>query len=98
MEIVQSDLQEAKELAQSRLEEVEQLYSQLTEARKQIDKLEQQQIPESAVKESAAYKSVLSQFSIATLEGSQLRSFLEEAKGLLGTARQQHFTQLEEIR
>lgn len=100
METVQGDLQEAKELAQSRLEEVEKLSLQVSELRKQVDrlKLEQQQVPEATVKESAAYKSLQGQFSIAALEAAQFRAYLEEAKALLVSARQQHFSQLEEIR
>lgn len=97
---MQGELQEAKDLAQSRLEEMEKLSSQVVELRKQIDsmKLEQQQVPEAAVKESSVYKALQAQFSVAALEASQLRGFLEEAKALLGSARQQHFSQLEEIR
>ena len=100
METVQGELQEARELAQSRLEEVEKLSAQVVELRKQVDQLkqEQQQVSESVVKESAVYKALQTQLSIAALEGSQLRGHLEEAKTLLVSARQQHFTQLEEIR
>ncbi len=100
MEAVQSDLLEAKELAQSRLEEIETLSSQLVEAKKQLDTLQcqQQQLPESAVKEGATYKNLQSQFSIAAMEGAQLRGCLEEAKSLLMSARQLHFSQLEDIR
>lgn len=89
-----------KELAQFRLEEIEKLSLQLADVRKQLDtvKFDQQQLAESAVKESAVYKNLQSQFSVAVLEGSQLRGYLEEAKALLLSARQQHFSQLEEIR
>ena len=91
---------EAREVANHREEEMAQLSAQLAEARKEADRLkvEQQQIPESVVKDSAVYKSLHSQFSIAALETAQFRSCLDEAKALLQSARQQHFSQLEEIR
>ena len=100
MEAVQGDLQEAKALAQSRLEDIEKLSSQVADLKKQGDKLkfEQQQVPEAVIKESAVYKTLQGQFSVAALEASSLRGYLEEAKGLLVSARQQHFSQLEEIR
>lgn len=100
MDSLQDELQGLRELAASREEEISRLSAQLTGARKEVDrvKLDQLQIAESAVKDSAPYKSLHSQFSIAALEGSQLRACLEEAKALLVSARQQHFTQLEEIR
>ena len=100
METLQGHLQDAKEVAASRQEEITRLSSQLLEAKKEIDRLkfEQQNIAESAIKESAPYKVLQSQFSIAALEAAQLRACLAEAKGLLTSARQQYFSQLEEIR
>lgn len=70
------------------------------DAKKQLDKVQCQQQPlaESAVKESAVYKTLQSQFTIAAVEGTQLRACLEETKSLLASARQLHFSQLEEIR
>lgn len=99
-ESVQGELQEAKDLNQSRLEEIQKLSTQLAEAKKEMDalKISQQPLPEALVKESAPYKSLQAQFSIAALEASQMRSCLDEAKALLVQARQQHFSQLEEIR
>lgn len=87
-------------MAQSRLEEIERLSSQLVDTRKELDKekCQQQQLPEATVKESVVYKNLQSQFSIAVMEGVQLRSCLEEAKSLLASARQLHFSQFEEIR
>ena len=97
---MQGDLLESKELAQSRLEEIEKLSSQVTELKKLYDqlKLEQQQVSEAVVKESAVYKVLQGQFSVAALEAAQLRGHLDDAKAVLVSARQQHFTQLEEVR
>lgn len=100
METLQDELLEAKDIANHREEKISCLSAQLAEARKEVDRLkvEQQQIPESTVKDSAVYKSLLSQFSIASLEAAQLRTCLDEAKSLLLSAKQQHFSQLEDIR
>lgn len=100
METLQGKLQEVKEVANSREEGMTHLSSQLAEARKEVDRLKvaQQQVPELAIKDSATYRGLHSQFSIAALEAAQLRTCLDEAKTLLVSARQQHFSQLEEIR
>lgn len=97
---MQGELQEARELSQSRLEELEKLSLQVVEQKKQVDqlKLEHQKVPEGVVKESAVYRTLQCQFSVAALEASLLRGLLDEAKALLVSARQQHFSQLDEIR
>lgn len=100
METLRDKLQEVTEVAHSREEGITHLSAQLAAARKEVDKLkvEQQQVPELVIKDSAMYKGLHSQFSIAALEAAQLRTCLDEAKTLLVSARQQHFSQLEEIR
>lgn len=100
VEGLQAQLTEARELGQSRLEEAQKLSTQLAEMKKEVDglQLSQRALPESVVKDSATYKALQAQFTIAMQEGVQLRGLLEEAKGLLMAARQQHFAQLEEIR
>ena len=100
MDGLQAQLAEAKEVAQARLEEVELLSTQLAQLKMELDSLHlaQHSLPEAMVKDSATYKTLQTQFTIAAQESSQLCAFLEEAKALLMSARQQHFTQLEEIR
>ena len=87
-------------MARSRQEELQKLSTGLAEAKKEVDgyRITQQALPEAMVKESAFYKSLQCQFTMAMQDGGQLRVVLEEARTLLMAARQQHFTQLEEIR
>ena len=68
--------------------------------KKELDnnKISQQALSEGVVKESAPYRTLQCQYTMLVQEAGQLRVGLEEAKNILVAARQQHFTQLEEIR
>ena len=56
------------------------------------------QVPETSIRNSPAYKTIQSQYSVLMMEHQQLRACYEEAKKLLNTAKTQHVMQLEEIR
>ena len=64
---LRNDAQEAQALAESRLTEVGELSRQLQEAKKalEIAQLERSNIPEAAVKETSAYKTLQLQYSVA---------------------------------
>ena len=100
MEQLSSDLADSQALAESRLTEINQMSSEIQELKKQLAQLElsKKKLPDSAVADSALYKTLQMQFSIAVQEAGQFKACLEEAKQLLATAKQQHLLQLEEIR
>ena len=100
MEQLQGELVECQALAESRLKEIKDLSLEIQELKKQITQLQidQKKLPDTAIVDSAPYKTLQTQFSIAVQEGGQLRACLDEARQLLATAKQQHLLQLEEIR
>ncbi len=89
-----------RELAKSRLEEIQRLSGDLSEARKEMDnyKVMQLSLPEGVVKETAVYRTLQCQYTMLIQEAGQLRAGLEESRNILLAARQHHFSQLEEIR
>ena len=100
MEQLQGELAESQTLADSRLKEIKELSLEIQELKKTVTQLEldQKKLPDSAIADSAPYKTLQTQFSIAVQEAGQLRACLDEARQLLATAKQQHIVQLEEIR
>ena len=100
MEQLQCELTESQTLAESRLKEIKDLSLEVQELKKSVTQLEldQKKLPDSAIADSAPYKTLQTQFSIAVQEAGQLRACLDEARQLLVTAKQQHILQLEEIR
>ena len=100
MEQLQCDLTESQTIAESRLKEVKDLSLEIQELKKTITQLEldKKKLPDSAITDSAPYKTLQTQFSIAVQEAGQLRGWLDEARQLLASAKQQHIMQLEEIR
>ena len=100
MEQLQSELSESHTIADSRLKEIKELSQEIQELKKTVAQLQldQKKLPESAITDSAPYKTLQTQFSIAVQEAGQLRACLDEARQLLVTAKQQHTLQLEEIR
>lgn len=94
------ELVEYKNLAQSRLAEIEGLTQKLADVRTELEELKVKQptINEAAVKESIPYRTLQTQLSVVYVENTQMRNVLEDLKQLLNAARVQHFSQLEEIR
>ena len=100
MEHLQSELTECQTIAESRLKEIKDLSREIQELKKTLTQLQldQKKLPDSVIADSAPYKTLQTQFSIAVQEAGQLRACLDEARQLLATAKQQHIIQLEEIR
>ena len=100
MDQLQVDLTEYQTIAESRLKEIKELSLEIQELKKKVTQLQldQNKLPDSAIADSAPYKTLQTQFSISVQEAGQLRACLDEARQLLVTAKQQHIMQLEEIR
>ena len=92
----QDELAEVKDLAETRLTQIEELLKSLSELGQKLEmfELESKSIPEAVIKETAVYKSLQSNFSVAYAENLQLRTHLEEAKQLLVVVMSQHHTQV----
>ena len=92
----QDELAEVKDLAETRLSQIEELLKSLAELSQKLEmfELESKSIPEAVIKETAVYKSLQSNFSVAYAENLQLRTHLEEAKQLLVVVMSQHHTQV----
>ena len=92
----QDELTEAKELAATRLSQIEELLKSLAEVEQKVEmaELESKPLSEVTIKETAVYKSLQSNFSVAYAENLQLRTHLEEAKQLLVVVMSQHHTQV----
>ena len=92
----QDELAEAKDLAATRLTQIEELLKSLAEVEQKVEmaELESKSLSETTIKETAVYKSLQSNFSVAYAENLQLRTHLEEAKQLLVVVMSQHHTQV----
>ena len=83
-------------MAETRLSQIEELLKSLAEVEQKMEMvdLEARPLPEATIKETAAYKSLQSNFSVAYAENLQLRTYLEESKQLLVVVMSQHHTQV----
>ena len=92
----QDELADAKDLAATRLTQIEELLKSLAEVEQKVEmaELESKSLSETTIKETAVYKSLQSNFSVAYAENLQLRTHLEEAKQLLVVVMSQHHTQV----
>jgi len=90
------ELGELKDVADNRLKEIEDLHSQLAEAKAEVErlKLDAGNIAEADVKASSVFKALQSHFSVVFAENSQQRAHLEETKRLLVASKQQHMAQV----
>lgn len=91
------DLEEQRELAQSRLAELEALNAEHKETLKAAEKykLELQCIPETVIRESAEYKSLQSHFSVLYNDSVALKTQVDELRGQLATVTAAHLRQIE---
>ncbi|XP_063245310.1 E3 ubiquitin-protein ligase BRE1A isoform X1 [Prinia subflava] len=98
-EEMNAELEENKELAGNRLNELEELRQDLEEVRTHNEKLkvELQRAVEEAVKETPEYRCMQSQFSVLYNESLQLKAHLDEARTLLHGTRATHQRQVELI-
>ncbi|XP_077646412.1 E3 ubiquitin-protein ligase BRE1A-like [Lonchura striata] len=94
-----AELEENKELAGNRLNELEELRQDLEEVTTQNEKLkvELRRAVEEAVKETPEYRCMQSQFSVLYNESLQLKAHLDEARTLLHGTRTTHQRQVELI-
>lgn len=97
LEDLKRELDENKELANSRLIELDALNVKHKELLKEREKLKMDLkcIPDSVIHESAEYKSLQSHFSVLFNESEQLKTQLGEAKTQLITVKNEHLRQIE---
>ncbi|XP_021696559.1 E3 ubiquitin-protein ligase Bre1 isoform X1 [Aedes aegypti] len=97
LEDLQKELEEYKELANNRLQELDKLHVQHREALKEVEKLKMdiRQLPESVIVETTEYKCLQSQFSVLYNESMQIKTLLDESRNQLQTSKNQHLRQIE---
>lgn len=97
LEELQKDLEEQRELANNRLQELDKLHQQHRETLKEVEKLKMdiRQLPESVVVETTEYKCLQSQFSVLYNECMQLKTQLEETRHALHNSKNNHLRQIE---
>ena len=90
------ELHELKDIAQSRLKEIEELHSQLADTRTELEKLKLDagNISEADVKATSVFKALQSHFSVVFADNSQQKAQLEETKRLLVASKQQQIVQV----
>lgn len=97
LEDLQKELEEYKELANNRLQELDKLHVQHREALKEVEKLKMdiRQLPESVIVETTEYKCLQSQFSVLYNESMQIKTLMDESRNQLQTSKNQHLRQIE---
>lgn len=90
------ELHELKEIAQNRLKEIEELHSELSNTKTELEKLKLDfsNISEADVKASSVFKALQSHFSVVFADNSQQKAQLEETKRLLVASKQQQIAQV----
>ncbi|EDW36431.1 GL10311 [Drosophila persimilis] len=97
LEDLQKELEEYRELANNRLQELDKLHATHRETLKEVEKLKMdiRQLPESVIVETTEYKCLQSQFSVLYNESMQIKTMLDETRNLLQTSKNQHLRQIE---
>lgn len=97
LEVLVSELEEQKELANNRLAELDRLHREHRDTLKEVEKLKMdiRQLPESVIVETTEYKCLQSQFSVLYNESMQMRTALDETRLQLQNAKNQHMRQIE---
>ena len=90
------ELHDLKEIAQTRLKEIEELHSKLSETKIELEKLKLDagNIAEADVKATSVFKALQSHFSVVFADNSQQKAQLEETKRLLVASKQQQIAQV----
>ncbi|XP_075785019.1 E3 ubiquitin-protein ligase BRE1B [Pelodiscus sinensis] len=98
-EMLNAELEENQELANSRMAELEKLQQELQQAVRTNEKLKMalRSLPEEAVKETLDYKVLQSQFSLLYNESLQVKTQLDEARALLLTTKNSHLRHIEHM-
>ncbi|XP_037936187.1 E3 ubiquitin-protein ligase Bre1 [Teleopsis dalmanni] len=96
-EDLQKELEEYRELANNRLQELDKLHSTHRETLKEVEKLKMdiRQLPESVIVETTEYKCLQSQFSVLYNESMQIKTMLDETRNQLQSSKNQHLRQIE---
>ncbi|XP_033213750.1 E3 ubiquitin-protein ligase Bre1 isoform X1 [Belonocnema kinseyi] len=97
VEDLQRELEETRELANNRLQELDKLHQQHRDALKEVEKLKMdiRQLPESVIVETTEYKCLQSQFSVLYNESMQLKTQLDDARQQLQTSKNAHLRHIE---
>ncbi|KAG5879910.1 hypothetical protein JTB14_018452 [Gonioctena quinquepunctata] len=91
------EVEEWKELANNRLQELDKLHQTHRETLKEVEKLKMdiRQLPESVIVETTEYKCLQSQFSVLYNESMQLKTQLDEARQQLQSSKNSHLRNIE---
>ncbi|KAG4073564.1 hypothetical protein HA402_000788 [Bradysia odoriphaga] len=97
LEDLQKEVEEYRELATNRLQELDKLHQTHRETLKEVEKLKMdiRQIPESVIVETTEYKCLQSQFSVLYNESMQIKTMLDETRNQLHSSKNQHLRQIE---
>uniref|UniRef100_A0A8C0G6V7 E3 ubiquitin protein ligase n=1 Tax=Chelonoidis abingdonii TaxID=106734 RepID=A0A8C0G6V7_CHEAB len=96
-EMLNAELEENQELANSRMAELEKLQQELQQAVRTNEKLKVTRWRAEAVKETLDYKVLQSQFSLLYNESLQVKTQLDEARALLLTTKNSHLRHIEHM-
>uniref|UniRef100_A0A8D2IYQ0 E3 ubiquitin protein ligase n=1 Tax=Varanus komodoensis TaxID=61221 RepID=A0A8D2IYQ0_VARKO len=98
-EMLNAELEENQELANSRMAELEKLQQEMQQAVRTNEKLKValRSLPEEAVKETLEFKVLQSQFSLLYNESLQVKTQLDEARALLLTTKNSHLRHIEHM-
>merc|ERR1711936_1221079 len=99
VEQLNQDLEEQRELASTRMIELEKTNENYKQALKEVEKLKMElsTLPEHVVVETTEHKCLQSQFSVLYNEAMQLKTQLEEARGQLQLVKNAHMRQIEQM-
>ncbi|XP_017778312.1 PREDICTED: E3 ubiquitin-protein ligase Bre1 [Nicrophorus vespilloides] len=97
LEDLTKEVEEWRELANNRLQELDKLHQTHRETLKEVEKLKMdiRQLPESVIVETTEYKCLQSQFSVLYNESMQLKTQLDEARQQLQTSKNVHLRNIE---
>ncbi|KAL1451899.1 hypothetical protein WDU94_006233, partial [Cyamophila willieti] len=97
LEDLQKDLEEAKELANNRLQELDKLHLQHREVLKDVEKLKMdiRQLPESVIVETTEYKCLQSAYSVLYNENQMAKTQAQEFQAQLSASKNNQQRQIE---
>lgn len=97
LEDLTKEVEEWRELANNRLQELDKLHGTHRETLKEVEKLKMdiRQLPESVIVETTEYKCLQSQFSVLYNESMQLKTQLDEARQQLQSSKNSHLRNIE---
>ncbi|XP_059888073.1 E3 ubiquitin-protein ligase BRE1B isoform X2 [Delphinus delphis] len=98
-EMLNAELEENQELANSRMAELEKLQAELQGAVRTNERLKValRSLPEEVVRETGEYRMLQAQFSLLYNESLQVKTQLDEARGLLLATKNSHLRHIEHM-